>query len=72
MKTVMKKNYKKKTSTDKKKPLKKEKKEIPRLLRTKEFDIVEQMQKQEAGITWSQLFQLPGMKRVMLENLKTS
>ncbi|CAG8812249.1 22962_t:CDS:1, partial [Dentiscutata erythropus] len=35
-----------------------------------EFDIVEQMQKQEAEITWSQLFQFPGMKRTLLKNLK--
>ncbi|CAG8825261.1 10470_t:CDS:2, partial [Dentiscutata erythropus] len=41
----------KKSSPERKKSTKLEKKEVLRLLHTKEFDIAEQMQKQEAGIT---------------------
>ncbi|CAG8808883.1 26786_t:CDS:2, partial [Dentiscutata erythropus] len=69
-KTKPTKRSKKKLPSERKKSTKPEKKEVPRLLRTKEFDIAEQMQKQEAGITWSQLLQLPGMKRTLMKNLK--
>jgi hypothetical protein len=71
-KTKTTKRNKKKLPSERKKSTKPEKKEVPRLLRTKEFDIAEQMQKQEAGITWSQLLQLPGMKRTLMKNLKVS
>src|SRR6185436_8371816 len=69
---IPRKSNKKKSPTKLKETKKSKKKEVPRLLRTEEFDIAKQMQKQEVGITWSQLLQLSGMKRTLMKNLKVS